>query len=606
MHWLFQLIPSTKRLWSVALWLVIFSSPSTLALSQQPSGFTSSLPLIEPVAMIQADTVLLKPIIHADKISQAFSFSWQAADANPASVSIYPHKDGTAYAFIPKVEGEYYFTLTVKAGAETAHLKTYVIRNQNGLTAFDLQTMKASWINKAIIYQVTPSLFVKKGTYRDIEAKLPELVDLGINTLYLQPVFKTKHGGQGYDIIDYFSIRTDLGTEEDLRSLVTKAKALHLRVLFDMVPNHTSIYHPYALDKVKNGAASSYFDYYQHAMDGAKYASNYHQHPDGFIYYFWKDLVNLNYDNEKVQQWIIDACKYWIQKFDIDGYRFDAVWGVNARAPLFGKRLQVELKSIKPDLFLLAEDKASAARVYRQGFDAAYDWAADTAWISHWSWQYAYDDLQRQTLFNHPSVSSRKSLLEKALFSDGDSVGLRLRFLENNDQHRFITNHSLEVTKMAATLLVGLSGIPMLYNGQEVGCTAFPYTSTPIFRSDTTIRSLNPELFDFYKRLLHVRKENDVFSTGTLSEIPCSSGKGVVAFLRSNEQQKVIAVTNLAARRATIKLRVTGLTQKPATKVRFNDLYTGHSFFSKIRGKGRVKVPIAGYTTRLLLLYEQK
>lgn len=91
-----------------------------------------------------------------------------------------------------------------------------------------------------------------------------------------------------------------------------------------------------------------------------------------------------------------------------------------------------------------------------------------------------------------------------------------------------------------------------------------------------------------------MRKENDVFSTGPLSEIPCSGGKGVVAFLRSNEQQKIIAVTNLATSPAMVKLRLARLIQKSGTKVHFKDLYSGHNFFRKIRSKGRVKVPIAG------------
>jgi cyclomaltodextrinase / maltogenic alpha-amylase / neopullulanase len=330
------------------------------------------------------------------------------------------------------------------------------------------------------------------------------------------------------------------------------------------------------------------------------YSSNYHQHPQGFIYYFWKDLVNLNYNNEEVQELIIDACKYWIRKFDIDGYRFDAVWGVNARAPLFGKRLQLELKSLKPDLLLLAEDKASAARAYRQGFDAAYDWAEDTGWVSHWSWQYAYDELHQQTLFNHPSITMRKVLLEKALFSDGDSVGLRLRFLENNDQHRFITNHSLEVTKMAATLLFGLSGLPMLYNGQEIGCRAFPYTSAPIFQRDKTIRSLNPALFDFYKRLVEVRKDNEALNTGTLSEIQTKGGQGVVAFLRSSGYQNIIAVTNMADRPTKVKLKLMDLRQRKGTKVHLKDLYAGHTLIMKVKGKGNIRVPITAYTTKLL------
>jgi len=253
-------------------------------------------------------------------------------------------------------------------------------------------------------------------------------------------------------------------------------------------------------------------------------------------------------------------------------------------------------------LLLLAEDKASAARVYRQGFDAAYDWAEDTGWVSHWSWQYAYDELHQQTLFNHPSISMRKVLLEKALFSDGDSVGLRLRFLENNDQHRFITNHSLEVTKMAAALLFGLSGLPMLYNGQEIGCRAFPYTSAPIFQRDKTIRSLNPALFDFYKRLLYVRKRNEALSTGTLSEIPLQGGKGTIAFLRSYNNQKVIVITNMDASKAKIRLGLAGLIQKPGIKVQLTDLYSGHIVFKKIKNDKSIRIPIAAHTTRMLLI----
>jgi glycosidase len=470
------------------------------------------------------------------------------------------------------------------------------------LTAFDLGYMKASWINKAIIYQVTPYIFVKDAKYPDIEAKLPELADLGINTIYLQPVYKTEKGHQGYDITDYFSLREDLGTEVQLQSLISTAKSLGMRVLFDMVPNHTSIHHPFAIDKIVNGKSSPYFDYYQQSNDGALYSSNYHQLPGGFIYYFWSGLVNLNYDNEEVQRMIIDACKYWIRKFDIDGYRFDAMWGVNARAPLFGKRLQIELKSIKPDLLLLAEDKASRGAVYRQGFDAAYDWAKDTGWVSHWSWQYEFGDKDQHTIFNHPSVPRRKELLREALFSDGDSIGLRLRYLENNDLHRFISNHSPAVTKMAATLLFALPGLPMLYNGQEIGFTDFPYRSRPIFQRDKDIRSLDSGLFDFYKRLSAIREKHNALLSGTMREIPIKGAPGAVAFLRSNGSENIVVVINMDSSSANIQLQPDGLLNLHDSRISFTNIFTGDKLIAKPVGRKAVTVPVSGYTTELLLV----
>src|SRR5205085_3341390 len=180
------------------------------------------------------------------------------------------------------------------------------------------------WIKRSIIYGITPYLFVKDANYTDIENKIPELTKLGVNTIWLQPVFQSSRKGQGYDITDFFSLREDLGTEQQLQSLINAAKQSGMKVIFDFVPNHTSIAHPYAQDIIKNKQASPYYDYYQHENDGAPYSSFYHHDNDGFYFYFWKSLVNLNYNNEAVQKWIIEACKYWVKKFDIDGYRFDA------------------------------------------------------------------------------------------------------------------------------------------------------------------------------------------------------------------------------------------------------------------------------------------
>ncbi|CAN5329451.1 hypothetical protein BH23BAC1_BH23BAC1_17600 [soil metagenome] len=205
------------------------------------------------------------------------------------------------------------------------------------------------------------------------------------------------------------------------------------------------------------------------------------------MYYFWEDLVNLDYDNEEVQRWMLEVCKFWVRKFDIDGYRLDAIWGVNARNPSFADRLRTELKSIKPDLFLLAEDKGSDPAVYELGYDAAFDWTTSRAWVSQWSWEYEYSETESKTIFNNPNVQQRGGLLRGALFQNKSIAYRKLRFLENNDLHRFIESHDLERTKMAAALVFGVPGIPMLYNGQEIGYRLHPYVTPSIFSRNTSI-----------------------------------------------------------------------------------------------------------------------
>ena len=248
--------------------------------------------------------------------------------------------------------------------------------------------------------------------------------------------------------------------------------------------------HPYAQDVIANNTSSHYYNFYQHTNDNALYSSLYEKDSLGFYHYFWNNLINLNYDNIEVQQWIIEACKYWLKKFDLDGYRFDAMWALNARNDSFGTQLKTELKSIKPDILLLAEDKGERKKAYAEGYDAAYDWRTDTNWISHWSWQYDYDPKTSLTIFNYPDENKRAQKLRSALFT-GDTTHFRLRFMENNDLPRFINDHGLAKTKMVAAFMFALPGIPLIYDGQEVGCTNRMYSSKPIFEADQSIQSLD-------------------------------------------------------------------------------------------------------------------
>jgi glycosidase len=559
------------------------------------------MPVIKPYATVNTEAVVL----HATTIANPWKklqYCWTGDDRNPAPVQIRGMDDSVVRVQVPSLPGIYYFNLTVTSGKDIMRFQTYVTRTEGKLQAFNMDSSYADWINDAVIYEITPYSFVKNAKYDDITAKLPEIKSIGVNTLWLQPLFQCYDKGQGYEVTDYFSLRDDLGNEAQLQRLIQAAKSLGLRVLFDFVPNHTSIHHPYAEDCAAYGTESHYYNFYQHDInDGAMYSSQYHKDDKNFVYYFWDDLVNLNYANAEVRQWILEACKYWVKKFDLDGYRFDAVWGVNARQPDFGKLLQLELKVIKPDLLLLAEDKGAMTGTYAKGFDASYDWTADTGWVSHWSWQYDYTEANNLLIFSFPIASKRGPMLWKALFHNGDSTHLRLRFMENNDLPSFSLSQGLSRTKMAAALMFALPGIPLLYNGQEVGSIDYPSRKKPTFKRAQTIQSEDKNnLFPFYQKLAAIRAAHSCLRNGMMGNIDLSPATTMVAFHRSNAEEDIVTVINMDDASSNALLDLHTMIKGRTGTFELTDLITGKTFTYKEADVAGIAVPMDGYSTRIL------
>jgi len=235
---------------------------------------------------------------------------------------------------------------------------------------------------------------------------------------------------------------------------------------------------------------------------------------------------------------MMTACKYWVEKFDIDGYRFDSVWGVNARFPEFTQNLRLELKRIKPEVMLLAEDKASWSMVFDQRFDVAFDWAPGEGWVSQWYWEvdYSEDATKQFTIFNYSNPSERVNLLRQALTNNGQGYAANakiLRYMGNNDMIPFIKNYNLAQTKMVSTLIFALNGVPMLYNGQEIGYDKHPYSSYQIFQRGKSIRSQDKYgLFDHYRHLIQIRQRYSALRSDYFRAIPVVPAYYAFAFQR--------------------------------------------------------------------------
>ena len=545
----------------------------------------------------------------------SLTFEWEEDPGNPQALSLAVLTDTTAAASVPDgaAPGEYYVNLTATDDdGDTFRARTFVTVSADGVTPFAIGTDHAAWVDRAVLYEITPRFFTNQynGKLEHITQRIPELVELGVNTIWLQPIYPTANGQQAYDVTDYFAVWDVLGMEEDLDELVEAAHAAGLKVILDFVPNHSSIEHPYAQDAIAHGEASHYYDFYQRELDDAPYSENYNVMQVGemtFVYYFWDDLVNFDYDNPEVQRFIVEASRYWVENFDVDGYRMDAVWGVVARNPDFVQAWRRALKRVKPELLFLGETKATDPVNFDERFDAAYDWDADPDYISRWAWQRSS---QESTLFNTGLDRFRARDLRNALTNDGNGYAPNatiLRYLENNDTPRFADNHSVAQTKMAAALLFSLPGIPMLYYGQEVGVT----NQFPSFPLSVPIASYDDDgLFPYYQHLIRLRERFPSLTSATYEEVavaPEEVAGSTFAYRRwveDGEGENTLAVVNMGAEavEAELALPIEDLGIGADEVYYLTDLFSGESREATGAELEALSLAVPAHTTRLFAL----
>jgi len=592
---------------------LFFSDTLHLALGYNP------VPDLYAFATVSGREITLHSIVVSNPDTAIITYRWTQDSDNPEQVDLGTITDTSVTFSLPQnaPQGEYHFTLTGYTNMnDTMTARTYFTVGASGIRPFDIYTDHAAWIDSSVVYGITPYIFVFEGRFSDITNKIPEVASLGVNTIWVQPVYDTHDGGQGYDVTDYFAVRPDLGTPSDLHMLVNTAHHYGLRVIFDFVPNHTSIYHPYAQDAVKYGQDSHYYDFYERQKDSAPYSNNEHLTTMGkmqFVCYFWNELVNLNLDNPEVRNYIIQAAEYWIKEYDIDGYRFDSAWAVDARDPGFMDTLRLALKRIKPSVMLLGEAKASDPATFDvDGFDVAYDWTSSTSWISQWVFATSYSTNSNPTIFNNSNQNARASLLHNALTNYGHGYSARakiFRFIENNDTYRFLPTHDLPRTKMAAALEFSLPGIPLIYNGQEIGSPGYPYTSSYIFSRSMSIQSRdNYGLFTYYQDLSHIRTELPALYGNNFQELSVSPNAYVYAYRRWKGDQNVFGLINMgdASVSATVQLPLDSLHLDSSKIYYLSDLLTDRHFPVTASGLSSYNISVDPYTTRLLILADSE
>lgn len=365
------------------------------------------------------------------------------------------------------------------------------------------------WLRGAVTYGAVPTLF-GENPLQDLTDRLDDLQQMGVDAVWISPIQETDDPSDiSYATTDFEAIRPDFGTAEDLKMLVSEAHARDIKVLLDIAPNHVSEGHHAYEHAEAHGERSPFYSHFDRDAEGN--VTN---------YFDWEHLKNLNFEEPRVQAMISSAFHHWVEEFGVDGFRVDAAWGPRERTPEFWGKLNEELRQSKPDVFLLAEAGARDAYYSQHGFDAAYDWG-DTLGVPAWSGVFDDETTLGQKLHQAIEASPKHQVA---------------RFLNNNDTgERFITTHGPEKTRVAATLLLTLPGLPVVYAGDEVGAEFLPYDDPPPLDWTDPHR-----LKAHYRLLADLRERVPSLAEGDYRALaPHGAAFG---FLRQSEGQPEVAV----------------------------------------------------------------
>lgn len=369
------------------------------------------------------------------------------------------------------------------------------------------------WVRDGVIYEIYPRDFSERGNFEGVTAELDRLKDLGVNILWLMPIHpigqEKKKGpiGSPYAVRDYYAVNPDYGTAADLKRLVSEAHRRGMKVIIDVVANHTS------WDSVMMKTPEFY------VRDAQGRITFPHD---------WSDVAELNYDSPKLRTYMIDMLKFWLRDFDLDGFRCD----VAAEVPTdFWEQARAELDKVKPDIVMLAESDKPELLV--RAFDLDYSWPLHGT----------LNDVMRG---RKPASAFRETWeSDAAKYPRG---ALRMRFSDNHDEKRAVARFGEPGALAASALMFTLDGVPMLYNGMEVGDTTESgdpalFYRLPIF---WPIVKRRPEFPRFYRQFIALRKANTALRGGSLQWVNNSDAARAVTFARRDDSEEILVAINFS------------------------------------------------------------
>lgn len=403
------------------------------------------------------------------------------------------------------------------------------------------------WLKDAIIYNIFPDSFTTNktpinqtkivnsipvknrlgGTLRNIIQALDYIQDLGINTLYLNPIF-TAGEYHKYDVIDYYSIDPMLGTNDEFKELVNTCHTRNMRIIIDGVFNHAGWNFFAFLDVLKHQEKSEYVDWFYHLDFPIKKPQNHSDMPRYACFGYERHMPKINTSNPDVIQYFTDVCAYWINEFDIDGWRLDVADEVDTN---FWRMFTQTARSCKQDVAIIGEVWQDAS-YYLDG--TMFDSTMNYDFIKYAKAFFGYETIAAKAFDGH-MAHVRYRYREQTTYT-------QLNILDSHDVPRFLSHCQLDINryKLAVIYLLTSVGTPSILYGDEQaldGIKEHDYRQSMVYDHNNT-------LYHFFKTIIHLRKNHKVLRSGFYKTIQADSNSGYYEYERYNHQSSIRIILN--------------------------------------------------------------
>ncbi|CAM3788507.1 alpha-glycosidase [Cytobacillus oceanisediminis] len=409
-----------------------------------------------------------------------------------------------------------------------------------------------SWVKETVWYQIFPERFANGNPDNDPEGALPwgsappsptnffggdfegviehldYLQDLGITGIYFTPVFKA-FSNHKYDTIDYLEIDPQFGTKETLKRLVEESHKRNIRVMLDAVFNHSGYYFPPFQDVLENGEKSKYKDWFHpHSfpLKGGKY-------PNYETFAFVAQMPKLNTKNPEVKEYLLKVAKYWIEEFNIDGWRLDVANEVDHQ---FWREFRQAVKSVKSDLYILGEIWHNSMPWLRgDQFDAVMNYPFTTNLLNL---------IAKKTITGTEFANNMTAEIHRYPANVYEAA---FNLVGSHDTPRILTEceGNKDRVKLIYTILFTFMGSPCLYYGDEIGLSG---EMDPGCRKcmEWDENKQDRELFSHIQQLIKLRREEKLLANEGQLEF-FHTGSDLVAYQKYNNSKTIIVLANPSA-----------------------------------------------------------
>lgn len=387
------------------------------------------------------------------------------------------------------------------------------------------------WAENAVIYEIFTRRFPDQDdpTFDTIADRVEHMADLGVDAVWMTPFVETDRGfgtppeeggPHGYHTVDYFATDPDLGSLEDFEALVEECHANDIKVIFDLVINHTADSHRFyqAATDPEHEGHEKYVDWYRWQDKDAL---------EGDFYFGWSEIPNLNYNNPEVREYLLEVIEFWVER--VDGIRADVAWGVPNG---FWQEVYDRIKRHDPEFLMLDETVPYDVAFSGGLFDVHYD-------------NHLHAALEDAADGNTQAILEA---IERRQAAGAPDHALFMQYIENHDTDRYLANHGGEAQRAAAAATFTLPGVPMIYYGQETGLREW--------REAMNWGEFDADLLDYHQRLVDLYQDHPAFGArGRLERIDYRAEEdGALAYARYDPEtdRRAVVLLNFATGPQTI------------------------------------------------------